>query len=161
MIQATDFFKLLGSENVFKPKALAVVSHNDKSFVGASIAVSNFPRPLYMHQVIADIKNPSLREAIIFHKPLQTEDTRDWTSVAIQVGKEGAKKPACTNCRNTFNGFVPKTEQQIGGKNRSFLGVCAEFCTVDKLLHDETNASDGEKIGKRLRGNFKPMFNTL
>ena len=38
---------------------------------------------------------------------------------------------------------------------------CAEFCTVDKLLHDETNASDGEKIGKRLRGNFKPMFNTL
>ena len=33
---------------VFRPKVLAVVSHNGESFVSASIAVSDFLRPLYL-----------------------------------------------------------------------------------------------------------------
>ena len=132
-----------------------MVSHNNKSFVGVSIAVSNFLRPLYLHKRIADFKNPRLREAIIFHQPLNTKDTQDWTSEAINI--MGAYKPACTNCRRTFerlNGFVPETEP-VDGKNRTFLGVCAEFCPVDKLLHDETNASDVQEIGNRLQRNLE------
>ena len=155
MAQVTALFRSFNSLNVFKPEALAVVSHNNKSFVGASIAVSNFLRPLYLHKRIADFKKPRLREAIIFHQPSNAEDTQDWTSEAINI--MGTYKPACTNCRRTFerlNGFVPETEP-VDGKNRTFLGVCAEFCPVDKLLHDETNASDVQEIGNRLQRNLE------
>ena len=155
MAQVTALFRSFNSLNVFKPEALAVVSHNNKSFVGASIAVSNFLRPLYLHKRIADFKKPRLREAIIFHQPLNTEDTQDWTSEAINI--MGTYKPACKNCRRTFerlNGFIPETEP-VDGKNRTFLGACAEFCPVDKLLHDETNASDVQEIGNRLQGNLE------
>lgn len=110
MAQVTALFRSFNSLNVFKPEALAVVSHNNKSFVGASIAVSNFLRPLYLHKRIADFKKPRLREAIIFHQPLNTKDTQDWTSQALNI--MGTYKPACTNCRRTFerlNGFVPET----------------------------------------------------
>ena len=132
-----------------------MVSHNNKSFVGASIAVSNFLRPLYLLKRIADFKKPRLREAIIFHQPLNTEDTQDWTSEARNI--MSTYKPACTNCRRTFerlNGFVPETEP-VDGKNRTFLGACAEFCPVDKLLYDETNASDVQETGNRLQRNLE------
>ena len=147
------------------------------------MAVSNFLRPLYLHKRIADFEKPRLREAIIFHQPLNTEDTQDWTSEAfVTKGNRDIKpacaritkgnrdiKPACANCRRTFqrlNGFVPETEPG-DDQNRTFLGACAEFCPVDKLLHYETNASDGQEINNRLRRNLErcltyfTKFNTI
>ena len=50
--------------------------------------------------------------------------------------------------------LVPETEP-VDGKNRTFLGACAEFCPVDKLLYDETNASDVQEIGNRLQRNLE------
>ena len=43
----------------------------------------------------------------------------------------------------------------VDGKNRTFLGACTEFCPVDKLLYDETNASDVQEIGNRLQRNLE------
>ena len=37
----------------------------------------------------------------------------------------------------------------------AFLGACAEFCPVEKLLYDETNASDVQEIGNRLQRNLE------
>ena len=121
------------------------------------MAVSNFLRPLYLHKRIADFEKPRLREAIIFHQPLNTEDTQDWTSEARNTKGNHDIKPACANCRRTFqrlNGFVPETEPG-DDQNRTFLGACAEFCPVDKLLHYETKASDGQEIDNRLRRNLE------
>ena len=133
------------------------------------MAVSNFLRPLYLHKRIADFEKPRLREAIIFHQPLNTEDTQDWTSKARITKGNRDIKPACANCRRTFqrlNGFVPETEPG-DDQDRTFLGACAEFCPVDKLLHYETNASDGQEIDNRLRRNLErcltyfTKFNTI
>ncbi|XP_022783969.1 uncharacterized protein LOC111324626 [Stylophora pistillata] len=147
-----DFLQHLGERNVFKPLALAVVSRNDEeSYVGASIAVSNFLRPLHLHKRIADFKKPSLRKAVIFNKPLITTDTQNWSSKARK--RDGTYKPPCTNCRNTFKhlrGFIRNTEQGDGNRG-TFLGACAEFCPVDKLLQDKTN--DDQEIYRRLQVN--------
>ena len=137
---------------LFRPKVLAEVSHNGESFVGASIRVSNFLRPLYLHKRIVDFKNASLRKAIIFHQPLETACTHEWISKAIMINDRA--KPACVICRRTFKnlkGFVPENVQG-DDKNRSILGACAEYCPVDKLLHDETN--DGPEIDHRLKKNL-------
>ena len=143
---------------VFRPKVLAKVSHNGESFVGASIAVSDFLRPLYLHKRIADFRKPSLREAIIFHQPLETADTQDWRSEASKIygthTPRDTAKPACGNCRRTFRnleGFVRENEQG-DDNNTTILGACAEYCPVNKLLHDETN--DGSEIGPRLHMNL-------
>ncbi|PFX15932.1 hypothetical protein AWC38_SpisGene19823 [Stylophora pistillata] len=152
MTKAKSFFESL--PKVFRPKALAVVSH-DKSFVGASIAVSSFLRPLYLHKRIADFTNPRLREAVILHKLLQTEDKQNWSSKATDT--KGNRKPPCTNCQNTFEclqGFVLETEQGVGS-NRTFLGAYAEFCPVDKLLQGETNACNSEDVERRLESNLE------
>ena len=137
-----------------------MVSHNNKSFVGASIAVSNFLRPLYLHKRIADFKNPRLREAIIFHQPLNTKDTQDWTSEAINI--MGAYKPACTNCRRTFerlNGFIPEKEpadgknldvQEIGNRLQRNLELCLTYFTkfnaISKQCQDAEDSKDIQKI---------------
>ena len=151
MEEATDLFRSI--PDLFRPKVLAVVSHNGESFVGASISVSNFLRPLYLHKRIADFKNASLRKAIIFHQPLETEYTQEWRSKAKMIN--GHPKPTCGSCRRTFKnlkGFVPENVQG-DDRNRSILGACAEYCPVDKLLHHETN--DDPEIGHRLQKNLR------
>ena len=111
-----------------------------------------------MHKRIADFRKPSLREAIIFHQPLETADTQDWRSEASKIygthTPRDTAKPACGNCRRTFRnleGFVRENEQG-DDNNTTILGACAEYCPVNKLLHDETN--DGSEIGPRLHMNL-------
>ena len=147
---ATDVF--CSFPDLFRPKVLAVVSHNGESFVGASISVSNFLRPLYLHKRIANFKNASLRKAIIFNQPLETAYTQEWRSEAKMINDH--PKPACGSCRRTFKnlkGFVPENVQG-DDRNRSILGACAEYCPVDKLLHDEKN--DGPEIDHHLKKNL-------
>ena len=150
MKQARDLLSSL--PELFRPKVLAVVSHNGESFIGASIVVSDFLRSLYLHKRIADFKNPSLRKAIIFNQPLETADTQDWRSEATMIS--GTPKPTYRNCRRTsrkLEGFVRDNERG-DDRNTTILGACAEYCPVDKLLHDETN--DGPEIGHRLQENL-------
>ena len=46
----------LSSKNTFKPKVLARVSHTGRSFIGASIAVSHFLRPICLFHRISNLK---------------------------------------------------------------------------------------------------------
>ena len=63
----------------FKPKVLTLVSHNGKWFVGSSVAVNHFLRPLGLYNRICDFKQ-SLKKAVIYYQPLETEDNLHWKS---------------------------------------------------------------------------------
>ena len=69
MKQAKSFFSTLKSKNIFQPKVLVEVSHNSSVFVGCSIAVSSFLRPLCLHNRIAMFKC-KLKDAVVFGRPL-------------------------------------------------------------------------------------------
>ena len=138
MVIAKDHFKLLGSKNIFKPKALAKVSRRDKWFVGSSVAVSEFLRPLCLYTRIAQFKQ-SLKKAIASNQPLVTECNLNWSSSAFALAKdpELKPKPPCQNCTMVFQsleGFIATSEQ---GGSGTFLGACAEYCPVDQLLENE------------------------
>lgn len=138
MVIAKDYFKLLGSKNIFKPKALAKVSRRDKWFVGSSVAVSEFLRPLCLYTRIAQFKQ-SLKKAIASNQPLVTECNLNWSSSAFALAKdpELKPKPPCQNCTMVFQsleGFIATSEQ---GGSGTFLGACAEYCPVDQLLENE------------------------
>lgn len=135
---AKDLFKLLGSKNIFKPKALAKVSRGDKWFVGSSVAVSEFLRPLCLYTRIAQFKQ-SLKKAIASNQPLATKCNLNWSSFAFALAKdpELKPKPPCQNCTMVFRlleGFIAASEQ---GGSGTFLGACAEYCPVDQLLENE------------------------
>jgi len=142
MVIAIDHFKLLSSKNIFKPKVLAKVSHKNKWSVGSSVAVSEFLRPLCLYRRIANFKQ-SLKKAIAFNKPLDTEDNQNWSSSA--KNHELKEKPPCQNCTMMFKslaGFIPTSEQ---GGSGTFLGACAEYCPVDQLLADEALSDEENK----------------
>lgn len=139
MTIAKDHFKSLSSKNIFKPKALAKVSHKDKSSVGSSVAVSEFLRPLCLYTRIASFKQ-NLKKAIASNKPLVTKDNQNWSSSASAVAKnhESEAKPPCQNCTMMFKslvGFIQTSEQ---GGGSTFLSACAEYSPVDQLLAVET-----------------------
>jgi len=146
MVIAKDYFKCLSSKNIFKPKVLAKVSHKDKWSVGASVAVSEFLRPLCLYRRIANFQQ-SLKNAIAFNQPLATEDKQDWSSSAFAfTNREWKDKPPCQNCIMMFKsleGFIPSSTEQ--GGSGTFLGACAEYCPVNRLLADEA-LSDEENI---------------
>ena len=135
MVIAKDHFQCLSSKNIFKPKVLAKVSHEDKWSVGSSVAVSEFLRPLCLYTRIANFKQ-SLKKAIASSQPLVTKDNQKWSSSAWAVAKnhELEAKPPCQNCTMMFKslaGFIQTSEQ---GGSGTFLGACAEYSPVDQLL---------------------------
>ena len=133
---AKDYFKLLNSKNIFKPKALAKVLHREKWSVGSSVAVSEFLRPLCLYTRIASFKQ-NLTKAIALNQPLHTEDDQNWSSSAWAFEGENhdlRAKPPCQNCTMMFEplaGFIQTSEQ---GGSGTFLGACAEYGPVDQLL---------------------------
>ena len=158
--------KILSSKSIFRPKALAKVSHNDRWSVGSSIAVSQFLRPLFLLRRIYNFKL-SLKKAIVFYKPLDTADNQNWSSHAFRTGLDEETetfqtKPPCQNCVTMFanlQGFI---------KDNTFLGACAEYCPADRLLEDKSlsdeetkqinNALDQNKdICKRYFKNFQEI----
>lgn len=129
----------------FRPLALAKVSHNKQCFVGSSIAVSHFLRPLCLLRRIDNFKL-SLKKAIVFNEPLDTANNQDWPSDAFWI-PSGLKKqtetfqnkPPCQNCKTMFanlEGFI---------KCNTFLGACAEYCPVDRLLEDKSLSEEETK----------------
>ena len=147
---ARSFLQTLHDDNTFLPKVLAEVSREENSFIGASIAVSHFLRPIYLYSRVINRKK-SLAEAIIKYRALDISPKQNWEfkafqreTVEIQKNereKEITKqhvgpKDLCQNCEMMFRG------DKSGKGGRSFLGACAEYCPVDELLPDESKLKD-------------------
>lgn len=95
MDKAKYFLKALGRGNIFKPRALAMVSYNQQWSVGSSIAVSHFLKPLCLLRRISHFKH-CLKKAIVFYQPLDTANNQNWSSRATRTGrgKASEKKPS-------------------------------------------------------------------
>ena len=165
MDQAKDWFGKLAKEkqeekekktNTFKPKVLARVSHKGKWFVGSSVAVSHYLRPLCLYNRILDFKQ-SLKKAVVYFEPLETEDNVDWKSAAFWfqgVQAYETEKLPCENCKFMFqnlSGFLGGTDnlgeegasaKPVGG---SFLAACGEYPPINQCLPDDTE-SDNEAV---------------
>ena len=166
-----DWFCLLRTKNIFKPKVLAKVSRNDWELIGSSIAVSSFLRPLCLHKRVISF-TPRLQEAVVFAKPLPkpSDDQGQvdkWSSIAYKsqfsIDKKTKKKVCyvkekapCKNCRDMFQGLT----KFISGTNHeevreTFRGACAEYCPVNKLItgDDVGQYSDPAGVQNKLRIN--------
>lgn len=149
MDTAKDLLKKLSSKNIFKPKALAMVSHNGQWSVGSSIAVSHFVRPLCLLRRIGNFK-PCLKKAIVFYQPLDTANNQEWSSQAFRTGQgeAPATKPPCQNCTTMFANL------ENFNKCGTFLGACAEYCPVNQLLADKTlSEEENQQINDALEQN--------
>ena len=144
-------------KNLFKPKVLVRVSHNGQCFVGSSVAVSHFLRPLCLYKRICDFKQ-SLKKAVVDYQPLElTEDKFHWNSSAVWF--QGEKKTAyetvklpCKNCKFMFqklSGFLGEEgaiDKPVGG---NFLAACGEYPPINQCLHDAE--SDNEVVNGALK----------
>ena len=150
MTQAKDWLSTLRGRNTFKPKVLAQVSRNDKWFVGSSVAVSHFLRPLFLYNRICGFKQ-SLKKAVVHFQALGTKDKVLWNSSAFWL-TDGyrSKKPPCENCKTMFknlSGF-PSGTDNLGQEGASantvretFLAACGEYPPVNQCLPDDSQSS--------------------
>lgn len=145
MAQAQAWLKTLSSKITFKPKVLALVYHNGNFFVGSSIAVSHYLRPLYLFNRICNFKY-SLKKAVVYFQPLRTQDNIDWASFAFSnAGYENHKAP-CQLCKFMFqnlSGFPNDNDKVEEGtsaancNNESFLAACAEYDPINQHLSED------------------------
>jgi len=142
MFRAKYLFCGLRSNNRFRPKVLAVVTDHDRWYVGSSISVSPFLRPLCLHRRICRFKG-NLRKAVIFDESLVTADPKDWSSSAFQKKGYTAEKDPCLNCKRMFKnlkGFI-LNDDHSAKVSSTFLGACAEYVPVNELLTPDEEAS--------------------
>lgn len=135
MEQALTYLKTLSSHNIFKPKVLALVYHDGNFFVGSSIAVNHYLRPLCLFNRIRNFKY-SLKKAVVYYQPLQTEDNIDWASFAFSNDRCKTPKAPCQLCNSMFrnlSGFPTETDNQ---GEESFLAACAEYVPINQHLSD-------------------------
>lgn len=167
---ARSFLRTLHDNNTFLPKVLARVSREENSFIGASIAVSHFLRPIYLYSRVINRKK-SLGEAIMKFRALNIFDEQNWEfeafvrkNVQIQEnedekGEEKGKKSSDEQNKSSVS-QKRTTKQHIGPRDLcqnckmifrgdksgkggpSFLGACAEYCPVDELLPNESKLKD-------------------
>ena len=151
MEAAKDHLSKLSSKNTFKPKVLARVSHTGRSFIGASIAVSHFLRPICLFHRIINLKQ-SLGKAIVHFQPLNIPDRQNWSFEALYKPNYDSIRSPCQNCNMMFCG------DRSGNGWRTFLAACAEYCPVNQLLPDEPNlwqsASDDPLMMNQLTRNY-------
>lgn len=170
-------FALLRSKNTFKPYVLAKVTWNARGFVGSSIAVSAFLRPLCLYKRIISFKR-RLQEAVVFAKalPSPSDDQameNSWcseaytngdgsdqatgsSSTAFKKANPYAKhKDPCEKCQHTFkklSGFIRVKDSKSARGDRSFWGGCAEYCPVSNLLpNDKVEDEPNPEMEIRLR----------
>ena len=132
MEAAKDHLSKLSSKNTFKPKVLARVSHTGRSFIGASIAVSHFLRPICLYHRITNLKQ-SLGKAIVHFQPLNIQDRQNWLFEALYKPNYDLIRSPCQNCNMMF------CNDRSGNGWSTFLAACAEYCPVNQLLPDEPN----------------------
>lgn len=149
MTAAKDHLSKLSSKNTFKPIVLARVSHTGRSFIGASIAVSHFLRPICLYRRIKNFKQ-SLGKATVYFEPLNIPDRQNWIFEAFHRKKYDSEKKLCQNCKMMFRG-----NRSENGR-LTFLAACAEYCAVNQLLPDEPNLeqSKDELVVDRLNRNL-------
>lgn len=154
MSRAKVWFSTLEAKNTFKPKVLTHVSHNGKWFVGSSMAVSHFLRPLCLCKRISYFKQ-GLKKAVVKFQPLETEDNSDWNSSSFwfkPVGYETEKRP-CQNCMVMFqnlSGFLGSRDNlREEGVGQTILAACAEYIPTNKCLPDVAE-SDIEAVNVAL-----------
>ena len=143
MDRARGVFGTLGTKNIFRPKVLALVSHNGSWFVGASVAVSPYVRPLVLYTRILRF-NWSLQKSVIYFKALEIESNEKWSSSAFFKKPYVEKKDPCRNCTKMFGklpGFIPKNAR-ASKESVSFLAACAEYTPVNLLLHETERSPD-------------------
>ena len=121
MEAAKDHLSKLSSKNTFKPKVLERVSHTGRSFIGASIAVSHFLRPICLFHRIINLKH-SLGKAIVHFQPLNIPDRQNWLFEAFYRADYYLTRSPCQNCNMMF------CNDRI---------ACAEYCPVNQLLPGE------------------------
>ena len=143
---AKDMYKSLSSKNTFKPLVLAKVSHNNNWFVGFSISVSPFLRPLCLFKRISGFKF-CLMKAIIHGEPLTVSDNQkmNWSCSAFRKKEKDykVKKDPCQKCQKMFKnleGFISESTNKESADDHSYLGACAEYCPVNELLEDDEQA---------------------
>ena len=129
-----------GQRNIFRPNVLAFVSRDDKTFVGSSMSVSNFLRPLCLNERIFHLK-PSLKNAIIRFEPLDTAEgmLEGWSSSAFDNKDYETNKEPCQKCQIIFSslgGFIINNGVLANAGGNTFLGACAEYCPVNNFLPD-------------------------
>ena len=158
MSRAKELFSTLKTKNTFKPKVLTQVSHNGKWFVGSSMAVSHFLRPLCLYNRIRNFKK-SLKKAVVDFQPLETEDNVHWNSSSFwfkPVGYE-TKKPPCQNCMFMFQnlpGFLGGRDNlREEGDGDTLLAACGEYLPTNQCLQDNAE-SDNEAVNAALT-NFR------
>ena len=162
-----DIYKSLPSSNIFRPKVLAKASHNNNWFVGSSISVSQFLRPLCLYNRISGFKY-CLMKAIIYFNGSDTLTVPDnqimnWSCEAFNKWDYCNSKDPCQNCQTMFEnleGFISVGRNLENAGNQTFLGACAEYCPVNDLLKlvDDDQALSESDIS-RLEANRKRCSN--
>ena len=163
MTQARDHFCLLGGKNIFQPTALAKVSCNSVFWIGCSMAVSSFLRPLCLHNRIVNNFTSRLREAVVLDSPLDPGDqNKPWSSSAIRRNNEEKDytKPLhpCRYCQFMFqnlDGFIPDNVE-AGTCDTSVQGACAEYIPVNEMLiTDDTRDCPTGTVQEKLEGHLE------
>ena len=132
MKTASDCLSKLTSKNTFKPTVLTRVSHTGRSFIGASIAVSHFLRPICLYHRITNLKQ-SLGKAIVHFQPLNIPDRQNWLFESLNTANYDLIRSPCQNCNMMF------CDDRSGKGWSTFLAECAKYRPVNQLLPDEPN----------------------
>lgn len=156
---ASALFCRLKGRNRFRPKVLAKVSHNGRFFVGSSMSVSQFLRPLCLHSRVVKFKR-SLQKAVVFDEALSVSNNQamNWSSSAFINKDIMERKAPCTNCQKVFEnlrGFISTNGKEA--VDNTFLGACAEYVPVNELIEDDREAfsADDSEMFKKLQMNKK------
>ena len=117
---------------------MAKAKHNNKWFVGSSISVSHYLRPLCLYNRISGFKC-CLMKAIVNAEPLTVPDNQTMNRKCKAFDKKDycTKKDPCQNCQTmlkNLEGFISKSVS--AGNQTSGLGACAEYCPVNELVDD-------------------------
>ena len=158
---AKSWLGRLNPENIFLPDVLAIVEHmpSKRFFVGASIAVSDFLRPICLRNRIINLKE-KLGGAVIHFCTLNDPIRHDLRfSYAFKTQRYDSLTPGlpCQNCKTLFQG------DRSGRGEPTILGACAEYCAVNELLPEEITLkhSRNKRVNSKVEGNFKQCITLL
>lgn len=162
MEMAQLWFTELDDANRFRPKVLARVSHDDRCFVGASMAVNRFLRPLCLYNRISQF-HLKFKKAVTSSQSLDNPDDKDWKSSAFAGNDYTEEKAPCQNCSDMFKNLSGFVTPGTAGGSRTFLANCAEYCPVNQLLTGDMRASSADKLWvdarmKRFWGQCSDLF---
>ena len=148
-------------ENIFLPDVLAIVEHvpSKRFFVGALIAVSDFLRPICLHNRIINLKE-KLGGAVIHFCPLDDPLRHDLLfSYALKTQRYDSLTHGlpCQNCKTLLQG------DKSGRGGPKFLSACAEYCAVNGLLPDEQTLkhSQDQSVNLKLVRNYNQYMALL